>query len=314
MKKTFILWILLFLNLEVSAQFNYILDTITFESQYPFIEIGTTPQNIWQIGVPQKTILDSAFSPVNAIITDTINNYPANNHSYFEFKIGDFNYGSFYSEDVYVEIKHKYDTDRLKDGGYITVSYDSGQTWVNIVEDDNTYWYANAYSSNLYDNYFDSLYNGEFGFSGNSNGWVTTSFGWHILPVKSNYTMPGDTLLVRFNFISDSIDTNKEGWMIDNIVLYAVPLGSDLRTVEAPTMECFPNPVRERAIVKFEAVEELITIDIYTLDGRLVKHKDYSNTSEVILDLKGLEEGTYILSVKSNREAFKSKVFQINRQ
>ncbi|MDA3953800.1 MAG: transposase [Bacteroidales bacterium] len=34
---------------------------------------------IWQIGTPNKTFFDSAYSSPNAIITDTVNYYPINN-------------------------------------------------------------------------------------------------------------------------------------------------------------------------------------------------------------------------------------------
>lgn len=44
------------------------------------------PQNIWQIGKIQKMIPDTAFYPSNAIITDTVHPYPANNYSVFIIK------------------------------------------------------------------------------------------------------------------------------------------------------------------------------------------------------------------------------------
>src|SRR5690349_9118432 len=39
--------------------------------------------NIWQIGKPQKTAFDSAYSPLNVLVTDTINTYPINDTSIF---------------------------------------------------------------------------------------------------------------------------------------------------------------------------------------------------------------------------------------
>ena len=45
--------------------------------------------NIWQIGKPHKTIFDSAYSRPDAIVTDTIHDYPANNLSTFAIKIFD---------------------------------------------------------------------------------------------------------------------------------------------------------------------------------------------------------------------------------
>ena len=52
------------------------------------IEIDTTsnPNNIWQIGCPNKTEFDSANSFPNCIVTDTANPYPINDTSIFIIK------------------------------------------------------------------------------------------------------------------------------------------------------------------------------------------------------------------------------------
>src|SRR5687768_4104081 len=51
------------------------------------ISIDTAAGNIWQIGIPQKVIFDSAATVPNAIVTDTINNYPVNNTSTFTISV-----------------------------------------------------------------------------------------------------------------------------------------------------------------------------------------------------------------------------------
>ncbi|MFW6020171.1 MAG: hypothetical protein ACOCPM_06280, partial [Bacteroidales bacterium] len=84
----------------------------------------------------------------------------------------------------------------------------------------------------------DSLAGQKFGFSGNSGGWITTQFGWQYAVVKNN---PSDTMIIRFNFVSDSIDNPKEGWMIDNIRLHTIrPTG--IQTTEQPGFQLYPNP------------------------------------------------------------------------
>jgi len=109
------------------------IETITFEYSYPYLEVDTSNQNIWQIGTPNKAFFDSAYSAKNAIITDTVNYYPIDNISYFDLLIGAFNFNDLYPWNIYVGIKHKYDTDTLKDGGFITISYDNRTTWMNII-------------------------------------------------------------------------------------------------------------------------------------------------------------------------------------
>ena len=172
-------------------------DTINFNKDYPNLKIDSSTENIWQIARPGKAFLDSAFSKDRAIITDSTGFYPMNNHSWFDIFIGAFNYGDNYSEgfpwDVFIQFRHKYDTDAGRDGGYITVSFDNGMSWNNIIQKDFYLGVINpsdAYeaSENLYSE-DDLLYNGEEGFSGRSDGWVTTWFAWYDLPAKKRSQM-----------------------------------------------------------------------------------------------------------------------------
>lgn len=304
MKKLFSILIFLALNNSLSAQFNiYIpIDTITFEETYPYIELDSAVQNIWQIGQPQKVFFDAAYSSPNAIVTDTINNYTMDNYSYFDLKIGEFNYPGMYGANVFLEIKHKYDTDTFMDGGYITVSYDTGQTWVNIIEDTEVYWCNTPMSNNwnLY-SYFDTLSNGELGFSGKSDGWVTTQFGWALCPVKSNSNFDfNGMMLVRFNFLSDSINNNKEGWLIDDIVLYGIEMGNSTHQLEHQQFKLYPNPILKTATIELDAYYNNIELNIYNFQGQFIRQEKYPNSENLNFDSQGLEQGIYFLKIKAD--------------
>lgn len=278
-------------------------DTITFEEIYPYLEVGNNPQNIWQIGKPNKLFFDSADASPNAIVTDTINNYPINNYSYFDLKLSQANFPGYMGLNVFLEIRHQYDTDSLIDGGFITVSYDSGNTWVNIMEDMEPTWCQLPWYNpfNLYNNYSDSLANGEWGFSGKSDGWVTTQFGWAICPVKSNINFDpyADTMLVRFNFVSDSIDNNKEGWMIDNIILYAIELGGSVEQLERPSFKLYPNPAHQTASIEFEGYHNNIQVEMYTSQGQLILQQHYPTSSNISVNTQDLIQGIYFLKISS---------------
>ncbi len=78
----------------------------------------------------------------------------------------------------------KLNTDLNADGGYITISYDLGKTWSNIISDSTN----NFCTSPMYDDYHtvkkglynssDTLFNGTNGFSGNINQWTKVQFNW----------------------------------------------------------------------------------------------------------------------------------------
>jgi hypothetical protein len=306
--KTLILFLTISLiTFQSFAQWTeFVWDTITFEEPYEYLVLDSSNQNIWQIGEPNKIFFDSAYSITNAIVTDTLNFYPSNNNSYFDLKIGEFNYNYFYPYDIFIEIKHKFDTDTLKDGGFISVSYDEGLTWANIINDTSGYWditpgFGGEYASNLY-TLNDTLFNGEFGFSGNSNDWVNTWFTWHILPVKNSMEFQGDTMIVRFNFISDNIENNKEGWMIDNIKLYSVDLGGGINDMKPLDFRILPNPMAEIAIIELNNYSE-IELSILNIQGQLVSQANYYNSQSIIINRHEFSAGIYFVKIKTDENS-----------
>ncbi len=303
MKKTVLLFTILIISIQTFAQwteFNW--DTITFETPYQYLEIDTSSLNIWEIGTPNKVFFDTAFSIPKAIITDTSNTYPVNNYSFFDLYIGNYNV-DWYPDDIFIEIKHKFDTDTLKDGGYITVSYDNGQTWMNIIND-TAYVFGetpnqmNMFVENLYST-SDTLFNGEYGFSGNSGDWITTKFSWFYWPVK-NFQSLGDTMIIRFNFVSDNIETNNEGWMIDNIRLYSMDLGSGIENKENAYFKIFPNPMDEFATIELNGYHQKVEFEIYNIYGQLIKQWAEYNKRTINFDREKLKTGTYFLKIKTD--------------
>ena len=313
MKKVTILSIIICTCFYSFAQnIDIIWDTITFEEPYSYLTIDTSSQNIWQVGEPNKIFFDSAYSIYNAIVTDTINYYPANNNANFDLKIGEFNFFEQFPFSICIEIKHKFDTDTLQDGGFISVSYDEGLTWMNIIKDTTDFWddtpMNNGY--NLYSN-SDSLYNGELGFSGHSNNWVTTSFCWFFYPVKNIAEFPGDTIIVRFTFISDSIGDNKEGWIIDNIKLYSYDLGGSIYDKNSLDFQLIPNPITEYAKIKITDYQKAL-LRIFSIDGKIVKNQEYYHNQDITIKKNELKSGSYFISIKTDTNQYGIKKLIIN--
>ncbi len=300
MKKLFLLLAISLSAFQSFAQWTtFVWDTITFEDPYEYLTVDNSSQNIWQIGAPNKTFFDGAYLSTNAIVTDTVNFYPVNNNSHFDLKIGTFNFTNWFYASVYIEMKHKYDTDTLHDGGYISVSYDQGLTWMNII-DDTTYFYTakpDWENENLYQ-HSNTLFNGESGFSGHSNGWVTTMFAWHSIPVKNN-TSVGDTMIIRFNFVSDNIEDNKEGWMIDNIKLYSVDLGGGVNESKSLNFTIAPNPMNETSWIEAGNYCEIL-LNIFNTQGEMISQRKYVNNQSVVINKDRLEPGMYFVKIQKD--------------
>lgn len=272
----------------------------SFEEPAEYISIGSSSTNIWQIGHPQKAFLNSAYSGDNAIITDTLNPYPASNYSYFDLYLGNFNFNEYWFPwSTYIDFRHKIDSDSLHDGGYITISWDKGQSWENILNNSTTWQYgiASGYEG-LYSE-LDTLFNGEHGFSGRSNGWLHTTIYWHGILVKKGLEFPPDTAILRFNFISDNNDNPREGWMIDDIRLFSIELngGLDNQSPLQNGISISGNPITESATIHFETPFSSAYGMLYNSNGQEVREMNFSGKQEYILKKDGLNNGLYLLKI-----------------
>lgn len=298
MKNIYFVILLTFIFKPVCSQNPIILDlSLDFEQEDTLLYIDTTlTENLWEIGTPTKLDFDSAYSAYNAICTDLDSNYSLKNKSSFYISIvsNEFATGK-------LEFVHKYETDLGNAGGYIDISYDQGTSWSNLMNVDN-YWIENFYGIN------DSICNREPGFTGSSNGWLnaTVYFHWYIGLKKENYFPPNwgwfnhdnpDTLMIRYNFISNDSAIPRSGWIIDDIKIqiYSYTGISEKLKIDTPIFYYQPY---ER-IIKIKTIESLrreYAVTIYDLSG---KARIVAKNSPSTINVDNLETGIYILSINT---------------
>lgn len=241
-------------SVSVFAQYDPLADTISFETDNESININNTPGNIWQRGIPQKTLFNASFDGLRAMVTDTAAPYTSNNTSSFTFVMKD-----AFTEECYTSFSfwHRYDMDTLQDYGMLEASYDGGDSWIEMRD---TVLYNWGFSQFWWDNDF-HLATSQFSphklrITGTSDGWVQSTYNWiWYLAVKESDTIiiNPESLMIRFTFISDSIDDQREGWMIDQLIT-RMPAWYDctgVKDLEAEsTCSVYPNPVHDRATVR----------------------------------------------------------------
>ena len=280
----------------------YIIDSCDFESPCNMMVLDTSiTGNIWQIGSTIKPFFDSAHSPVKAIMTDTINVYPSKNQSCFDLYIS-----TICPFNPLITFWHKYQTDSLKDGGYIEVSHDNGITWKNVVYDTSCFSY-NGGTPNR-ENFYtasDTISGGIPAFSGTSNGWVLSKIQWiwWIPIMKSNYFSPGDTMIVRFHFSSDSIQTNKAGWIIDDLTLYNVDFPGGINETPSVNKDILvsPNPLSDACVFRCLAKSDLISsLEVIDVMGRSVFSQNKILVPELKLSRNSLPTGIYFYTISLN--------------
>jgi len=283
-------------------------DSIFFEHNTLPYQISPTPGNCWQVGHPSKTYFDSAYSLPLAIVTDTLNPYPINTNSSFTFTFPNNFEGSF------VRFYQKYNTDTLTDYGTIEVSYNLGATWLPLVDSNcimndciHLYW-----SDDLVLSTWKSVPH-VMQPSGLSHGWIMSQYTWWwTVPTKKEVdSMPPTLISLRFTFSSDAVQTNKDGWMIDNITTGYLALGDGIPIMNKDAVvRISPNPMTSVSLVTFSTELVNSSFEVYDLVGRLVYHEDINKKLFLNLYRKDFIPGSYIWSVRSgDRQVQTGKLF-----
>lgn len=237
------------------------------------IAIDTAAANTWQTGPPQKPIFASSYSPVNALVTDTIAPVPPDNMSRFTILMPTDPWDMW--PEFFLNFQQKYDLDAQHAGAFIEVSYDTGATWMNVFDD-----WVNPPVTQFFDEQWDqvlpdTLSNGEVGFTGLSGSsavqprWVWSSFCW----VQTGIPLP-DTVRLRFTCYTDSAATQREGWMLDDFQYMVGPTHpiSDYMK-EDLSLRVAPNPMADHLFIAYdtELGDTPVRVDVLDATGRRVR-------------------------------------------
>jgi hypothetical protein len=172
--------------------------TENFDSTNTF---STDPSSIWQHGVPNGTLINTAFSSPNAWVTNLSGNYPNNSNSYLYSPV--FNFSGLSGIDtITLSIRH-YMAMQSGDYGRVQYSNNGGQSWSTL----------GFYLDMLGSNWYNATSGGLHYFSQTNSGWVQSSY--KLIPATFN-GMP--QVQFRFHFYSNASGVS-EGWAIDNFTL-----------------------------------------------------------------------------------------------
>lgn len=282
--------ILLFTSAQSQYYVQYFDGADTTEWNSLFIEFDDDSTNIWQIGPPQKLIFNEAATVPNVIITDTINPYPINKTSSFWFEIpDDFGFWGILA----VQWKQKLDMDPNGDGGKIEVSSDGGENWENIFE--------NPFVYNLFGHDWENvmpLPNDEAVFSGLDTNWRDL---WLCFDLSWMSTLEYP-IRVKYTFISDSVDTAHEGWMMDNFLAHITIVHTVEEKERNEYLTVFPNPATDRIQIEASKITDYHIIEHMTLHnaaGQLIEQ--WTNIpTKFFIDTRSYKSGIYHLKIQTN--------------
>jgi hypothetical protein len=253
------------------------------------VSIDNTANNIWQVGKPKKVIFDSAATLPNAMVTDTINNYPVNNISSFTFNTEPyFTYGI-----LAFQWKQKLDMEKHHAGGIIEFSTDYGASWQNA--------FNNPYVYNFFgyeDENADTLLTGEYAFSGTDSTWKDVWLCYNMMWLGGMT----DSVKIRFTFKSDSFVSNKEGWMIDNLNTHMTFAHPVKEVTLSDDFNVYPNPSSNRINIQLKEGDKPEIIELMELldtQGKVVG--EWKNIpTRFWIETNKYPAGMYYLKIKTN--------------
>jgi Secretion system C-terminal sorting domain len=296
MKKT--LFIISFFAIVGSSSAQFIWH-INFDdnicSEHVFIDTVSNPNCAWQIGQPDKTVFDSAFSLPNAIVTDTINPVPKNDTSTFLFWHERDNWSPWH----FFVLRFWFKMDGSEnDFGTIEISPNNKTNWINVLTEDSTYsleWWSPKPT-----------------LKGTTEGWQHFNLdlsdwasGGGIFPIP----MTADTIWFRFTYITDSLSTPSDGWMMDSFELEDW-WESIAENEKKDLFSIYPNPASDKIKIELNQNATLHNIQIFNISGGILYQA--SANKALSIDVKQFNNGIYLLKY-SNGKNFSTKRFVVCR-
>jgi len=314
MKISIVILLILTLSIDGFGQSVF----IDFSNPTDLIEIDTTnPNNIWQIGRPQKSFINSALSSDNVIITDTVNSYTINDTSSFILKVpqgllSEYSTG-FSTGNIVISFYTKYQMDSLRDFGRIEFSGDSGNTWhimgKNYIDTSFSAW--NPGWNVWTDGMSGWSFNDKSFYTGQSSGWKQQWINLFVCSVAhpkredSTTTIIGchpKSLWLKFVFISDSNSNNLDGWAIDNIQIQDVQYVG-MKDAKNLDLKVYPNPFSENVTFSI-ADNEQTTITLYDFLGQQILQQTFTNSTTI--NTEQLSGGIFFYELRNDKGEVKN--------
>jgi len=287
---------------------------LNFDNPNPdLIEFDPPENNVWQIGKPNKEPF-APFTGTGAIMTDTSHMLDsALEHSFIlKFhRLEESNAVRGWS----INFKQIYQFDSLISGGYISVSYDKGASWKNVVYDDFLYDDSTgtmALMARLYDS-TTIINNGQPALtgSGKTNGEYVSGIHKFFSCTIWDAVWVYD-IWVKFTYINTGNHNPHAGWMIDyfyfSIDSWCEYIYNDIDEQYKNGVQIYPNPVRNEVSINYpETGDTPLTLEVYDLIGHKVFHRPgLCGTSETV-DISRLPNGHYLYLLYNHTQNFKGQ-------
>lgn len=287
--KTLVLTIASFVIFTMKTHGQITFDLETDSSIVFFDTLDTNCQ--WTVGPPMKSIFKSAHSGSNVVVTGLDRHYYTNDTSILYLHHSS---PLTYPFPAGIRFYYKMDSDSLKDFGRFEISRDGGRTWINpLLEDtgDKLKWPS-----------------GKPILTGKLHQWQLFDLDatdWLYYDVGGPYNP--DSVFMRLSFITDTIETFQDGWMIDDID-FVYTLGTIGEPTNSP-IKLYPNPCHERINIELNGgTPPILNIALYSISGLLLEKFSYHPGGYI--DIHEFPPGIYTLHIRSDGRVMRQRVIK----
>lgn len=298
MKKIALIFFNLLLIIVAYAQEEYLYLDFETSKWKNYIYFDTTSQNLWMVGKPSKKLFNTGYRSEHSIITDSAKAYPANNNSVFFLK------SKLVIKPHYLTLRFKFkiNSDTLKDFFKLHVSFDKGVKWTPLLEDS-----IPKEIRFQFDNDFGGTHKPQT-ISGNLSDWFEIYYD--LADYYRNLKIETDTIIFKFSFLSDSINSFKEGLIIDNIILSQY--WESVMDAKKSQIQTYPNPCSNRLFIN-EAIYDDVNFDIniFNSKGIIIRNSEKINISNGI-NIQNLPAGFYHLIISNKNTRYFTTFQKVN--
>ncbi|HNW88659.1 MAG TPA: GEVED domain-containing protein [Bacteroidales bacterium] len=230
-----------------------------FEGLVTWFSTGT----LWEYGVPAATVINSAYSPTHAWVTNLDGDYTDLATEYLYTPLFMFTG----VDSAYLDFYHWYETEASWDGCNVEYSIGGG-TWTVL----GTTSDVNGL------NWYNSTVSNTPSWSGSSSGYIHSRYRLTSVPAIVNAVLP---VQFRFKFRSDGGGTD-EGWAIDNFAITApqIPDDAGVSAILLPNAATQTgSQVTVQVTIKNYGTNSLSSIPVrYVINGGAVTSETWSGT------------------------------------
>jgi Secretion system C-terminal sorting domain len=285
---TFLFFFLNAFNLFGQLQYNNFETSVDLDITFD----TANTEMIWQIGPPQKNLFNTTTSVPNAIMTDTLNTYPNGQESWFEVELSEYTLENF--PFVQLEWFQRTDMEENVDGGIIEVSYDGGQTWKNVFDDPDFRPQMVGFFQT------GTLFNGKTGITGTQGEtWMAICWGNYF----GNLPSFSAGIKVRFTFVSDNVDTQQDGWLLDNLYVFGGVIGSTSSLNVSNSIPVYPNPAKEELQIDLTEINTRESqVQVFDATGKKVFEELLDTNLDLHrIALNNFHSGIYFLKIQTDQ-------------